>query len=55
VITPDGRRLIVGETFGGRLTAFDIRPDGTLGARRTWAAVEGMSPDGICLDAEGAA
>ena len=54
VITPDGRTLIVGETFGGRLTAFDIRPDGTLAGRRTWAAVEGMSPDGICLDAEGA-
>jgi len=54
VITPDGRTLIVGETFGSRLTAFDVRSDGTLAGRRTWAAVEGMSPDGICLDAEGA-
>ena len=54
VITPDGRTLIVGETFAERLTAFDIAPDGSLGARRVFAHVPGMSPDGICLDADGA-
>jgi sugar lactone lactonase YvrE len=54
VITPDGRTLIVGESFGARLTAFDIAPDGTLGRRRVWAALQGAVPDGICLDAEGA-
>jgi len=53
VITPDGRTLIVGESFGGCLTAFDIAADGTLSNRRVWAALEGASPDGICLDAEG--
>lgn len=53
VITPDGRTLIVGETFGARLTAFSIADDGALHARRTWATLPGKSPDGICLDAEG--
>jgi sugar lactone lactonase YvrE len=54
VITPDGRTLIVGESFGMRLTAFDVAADGTLGGRRVWAALDGAVPDGICLDAEGA-
>jgi sugar lactone lactonase YvrE len=54
VITPDGKTMIVGETFAHRLTAFDIAADGTLSNRRTWAAIEGCFPDGICLDEEGA-
>ena len=54
VITPDGRTLIVGETRGGRLTAFDKHGDGSLAGRRVWADLEGGYPDGICLDAEGA-
>jgi sugar lactone lactonase YvrE len=54
VITPDGRTLIIGETFGGRLTAFDIGPDGALSVRRVWAELAPRAPDGICLDAEGA-
>ena len=54
VITPDGGTLIVGETFGARLTAFDIGDDGGLSNRRVWAQLDGASPDGICLDAEGA-
>jgi len=55
VITPDGRTLIVGETLGHRLTAFDIRQDGTLGNRRVWAQLPAsVGPDGICLDAQGA-
>lgn len=54
VLTPDGRTLVVGESFRARLTAFDVRPDGALESRRTWAALEGAVPDGICLDAEGA-
>lgn len=53
VITPDGRRLIVGESFGARLTAFDRAPDGTLANRRVFAKLSGAVPDGICLDAEG--
>jgi sugar lactone lactonase YvrE len=55
VITPDAKKLIVGETFAGCLTAFDIALDGSLSNRRIWASLEsGASPDGICLDAEGA-
>lgn len=54
VITPDGGTLIVGETFGGRLTAFAVSADGTLSGRRLWAKLDGAIPDGICLDAEGA-
>ncbi|MSO37614.1 MAG: gluconolactonase [Acidimicrobiia bacterium] len=54
VITPDGATMIVGESFGGCLTAFDVARDGSLSGRRTWASLEGAVPDGICLDAEGA-
>lgn len=54
VITPDGKTMIVAETFGKRLTAFAIAPDGSLGQRRLWADLGEASPDGICLDAEGA-
>jgi sugar lactone lactonase YvrE len=54
VITPDGRTLIVGETFAGRLTAFDVGADGSLSRRRVFASIDGCYPDGICLDAEGA-
>jgi len=54
VITPDGSTLIVGETFGARLTAFTVAPDGSLSDRRVWAQLDAAVPDGICLDAEGA-
>ena len=53
VITPDGKTLIVGESFGARLTAFDISPDGSLTNRREWAKMDGAVPDGICLDDAG--
>jgi sugar lactone lactonase YvrE len=69
VITPDGSTLIVDETFGNRISAFDIAPDGSLGPRRDWAnfgalpgtdnvqeliAAAAIGPDGNCLDADGA-
>ncbi len=54
VITPDGKTLVVGETFGARLTAFDIGADGSLTNRRVWAELGNSPPDGICLDAENA-
>ena len=54
VITPDGGTLIVGETLGHRLAAFDIQADGSLSNRRVWAQLPpSIGPDGICLDAEG--
>ena len=54
VITPDGKTLIIAETFGYCLTAFDVAADGSLGRRRSWAELGDVMPDGICLDAEGA-
>jgi sugar lactone lactonase YvrE len=53
VITPDGATLIIGETFGQRLTAFDVGADGNLTNRRVWASVAPALTDGMCLDAEG--
>ncbi len=68
VITPD-RTLIVSETFGNRLAAFDVAEDGSLSGRRAWARFGdvpastalaealpalAVAPDGMCLDAEGA-
>src|SRR2546421_1125426 len=52
VVTPDNATLIISESFAGRLTAFDIAADGSLSNRRVWA--EGLAPDAICMDAEGA-
>ncbi len=55
VITPDGKTLIVAETMGHRLTAYDVLTDGSLARRRVYAQLpEDVSPDGIALDAEGA-
>jgi sugar lactone lactonase YvrE len=52
-VQPDNGTLIVAESYGQKLTAFQIGSDGTLSGRRTWAEVPDH-PDGICLDAEGA-
>jgi sugar lactone lactonase YvrE len=68
VITDDGV-LMIDETFGNRVSAFDITPDGSLVNRRDWAAFGplptspalsdvlagiAVAPDGCGLDAEGA-
>jgi sugar lactone lactonase YvrE len=68
VITDDGV-LLVDETFGNRVTAFDIVADGSLTNRRAWAKFGELptstdigtaiprvvvAPDGCSLDAEGA-
>ena len=51
-ITPDGTTLFLAETFGERITAFDVAPDGSLTRRRVHAELE-SAPDGLCLDADG--
>lgn len=51
VITND-RRLVVAESFGKRLSSYDIEADGTLRNHRIEAELGG-TPDGICLDVEG--
>ncbi|MDE2265953.1 MAG: SMP-30/gluconolactonase/LRE family protein [Alphaproteobacteria bacterium] len=53
VITPDGKILIVAETLGQALTAFDIGADGALTNRRVWAKISPHIPDGIALNADG--
>jgi sugar lactone lactonase YvrE len=55
VVTPDNSTLIVAESYGNKLTAFDIGADGSLSNRRVWAHLgDDVPPDGICLDADGA-
>jgi sugar lactone lactonase YvrE len=54
VVTPDNSTLILAESYGNRLTAFDIAADGSLSNRRVWADLDGGFPDGISLDAENA-
>jgi sugar lactone lactonase YvrE len=53
-VTPDNSTLIVADSYGRELVAFDIEPDGGLSNRRTWADLGDGAPDGICIDAEGA-
>lgn len=53
-IAQDRRRLVVAETWAHRLTAFDIRPDGTLSPGRLFADLVDGSADGIAMDAEDA-
>jgi sugar lactone lactonase YvrE len=53
-VTPDNKTLIIAESYGKRLTAFDIAIDGRLTNRRVWADLGNGVPDGICIDAEGA-
>ncbi|WP_238008843.1 SMP-30/gluconolactonase/LRE family protein [Dactylosporangium sp. AC04546] len=67
VLTPQGV-LLVNETLGNRITAFDLTGDGQLTNRRVWAAFGPLpagrafdrvlpqltvAGDGSCLDAEG--
>jgi sugar lactone lactonase YvrE len=54
LVTPDNSTLIVADSYGKCLTAFDISPDGSLVNRRVWADLGAGVPDGICLDTENA-
>jgi len=45
-----GRTLVVAETFGRRLSAFDVDEDGGLVGRRIHAVLPDIAPDGMCLD-----
>jgi sugar lactone lactonase YvrE len=53
-VTPDNSTLIVAESYGQKLTAFEIAADGGLSQPRVWAYLGDGVPDGICLDAQGA-
>ncbi|MBI3301989.1 MAG: SMP-30/gluconolactonase/LRE family protein, partial [Deltaproteobacteria bacterium] len=53
-LTPDGKTLLVAETFAASLCAFPIRAPGELGERRPFGTLPaGYYPDGFCLDEEG--
>ena len=54
VVTDGGHTLVVAESFGQRLSAYTIQPDGSLTDPRVWADLRPNVPDGICLDADGA-
>lgn len=45
----------VADSYRHRLLGFDIGADGSLSGHRVWADLGDATPDGICLDAEGAA
>jgi sugar lactone lactonase YvrE len=53
-VTPDNGTLIVADSYGHCLLAFDIAADGRLSGQRLWADLGDGTPDGICVDAEGA-
>jgi sugar lactone lactonase YvrE len=53
-VTPDNSTLIIAESHGKRLTAFEIAADGGLSNRRVWADLGSGVPDGICIDADNA-
>ena len=54
-VTPDNGTLVVADSYRHHLVAFDIGADGGLSGRRVWADLGEDAPDGICLDADGAA
>lgn len=54
-VTADNSTLIVADSYRHCLLAFDIQPNGDLSHRRVWADLAEGTPDGICLDAQGAA
>jgi sugar lactone lactonase YvrE len=55
-VSEDNSTLLVAESYGGKLTGYDIQPDGSLSNARVWAELgQDAAPDGICMDAEGAA
>jgi sugar lactone lactonase YvrE len=53
-VSPDGRTLIVAATWQHRLVAMTVREDGFLVNCRLRAVLSGATPDGVCMDAEGA-
>jgi sugar lactone lactonase YvrE len=53
-VTPNNDTLIIAESYDKKLTAFDIKPDGSLSNRRVWADLGNGVPDGICIDADNA-
>jgi gluconolactonase len=57
--SPDDKTLYVADTSGGKIHAFDVKPDGSLGEARVFAEVmngktgKSGGPDGVKVDASG--
>ncbi len=54
-VTADGCTLVVADSYRSALVGFTIADDGSLTDRRVWADLGDDAPDGICLEASGAA
>ena len=54
VVNAANDTLVVADSYGHQLTAFDIEANGDLSNRRVWADLGDGVPDGICMDADGA-
>jgi sugar lactone lactonase YvrE len=54
VLDEEERTLLLAETEGHAVLAFDRDSTGNLARRRVWADLHDLRPDGMCLDAEGA-
>lgn len=61
-LSPDEKVLYVANTYGQHVLAYDIRPDGSVGARRDFAKLEGWrqtetggssGADGLAVDEQG--
>ena len=54
-VTADNATLVVADSYRHHLAGWEIAPNGSLSGRRIWADLGDAAPDGICLDADGAA
>lgn len=54
VLSEDDATLLVAETYGNRVSAYDVAPGGGLSNPRTWADLRPNVPTGACRDARGA-
>ena len=54
-VTADGGTLVVADSYRHHLVGFAVAADGSLADRRVWADLGDHNPDGVCLDADGAA
>ncbi|MES3021400.1 MAG: SMP-30/gluconolactonase/LRE family protein [Pseudomonadota bacterium] len=53
-MSPGGDTLYHTDTLAKTVYAFDVKPDGSVGARRHFATIDGAGhPDGMAVDAEG--
>lgn len=53
-VTPDGKTLLHASTRRRKVIEWTIEADGLLSDPRVWAETGRWTPDGLCLDAEGA-